>query len=98
MRSRPRDRRRHRLNFRQRPRTPVRRATSIRPVPAQVTHSIRPLVNQSLCSFTGVPYDVISKAQKLCRYANSSLEHEDVNTAIQNCEQALELLRPYRKH
>ncbi|CAF4689077.1 unnamed protein product, partial [Rotaria sp. Silwood2] len=42
-----------------------------------------------------VPVDVISQAQKLCRYANSALEHEDVATAIKNCEQVLQLLRPY---
>ncbi|CAF1131700.1 unnamed protein product [Rotaria sordida] len=42
-----------------------------------------------------VPFDVISQAQKLCRYANSALEHEDVATAIKNCEQVLQLLRPY---
>ncbi len=45
--------------------------------------------------FLGVPFDVISQAQKLCRYANSALEHEDVATAIKNCEQVLQLLRPY---
>ncbi|CAF1227166.1 unnamed protein product [Rotaria magnacalcarata] len=42
-----------------------------------------------------VPFDVISQAQKLCRYANSALEHEDVATAVKNCEQVLQLLRPY---
>jgi len=42
-----------------------------------------------------VPYDVISQAQKFCRYANSALEHEDISTAVNNCEQALQLLRPY---
>ncbi len=45
--------------------------------------------------FLGVPFDVISQAQKLCRYANSALEHEDVATAVKNCEQVLQLLRPY---
>ena len=45
--------------------------------------------------FSGVPFDVISQAQKLCRYANSALEHEDVATAVKNCEQVLQLLRPY---
>lgn len=45
--------------------------------------------------FVGVPFDVISQAQKLCRYANSALEHEDVATAVKNCEQVLQLLRPY---
>ncbi|UJR27156.1 hypothetical protein I4U23_008454 [Adineta vaga] len=42
-----------------------------------------------------VPFDVIHQAQKLFRYANSALEHEDVGTAITNCEQALQILRPY---
>ncbi|CAF1055299.1 unnamed protein product [Adineta steineri] len=42
-----------------------------------------------------VPFDVISQAQKLFRYANSALEHEDVATAMKNGEQALQLLRPY---
>jgi len=42
-----------------------------------------------------VPFDIISQAQKLCRYANSALEHEDVATAVKNCEQVLQLLRPY---
>jgi len=45
--------------------------------------------------FLGVPFDVINQAQKLCRYANSALEHEDVATAVKNCEQVLQLLRPY---
>ena len=101
MRSRQRDHRQRRLNFRRHPRMPVRRATSIRAVPpAQVRRrAFDSSARQPIVLFlAGVPYDVISKAQKLCRYANSSLEHEDVNTAIQNCEQALELLRPYRKN
>jgi vacuolar protein sorting-associated protein VTA1 len=42
-----------------------------------------------------VPFDVINQAQKLCRYANSALEHEDIATAVKNCEQVLQLLRPY---
>lgn len=42
-----------------------------------------------------VPFDVITQAQKLCRYANSALEHEDIATAVKNCEQVLQLLRPY---
>jgi len=41
------------------------------------------------------PFDVITQAQKLCRYANSALEHEDITTAIKNCEELLRLLRPY---
>jgi hypothetical protein len=45
--------------------------------------------------FLGVPFDVLNQAQKLCRYATSALEHEDVATAIKNCEQVLQLLRPY---
>ena len=43
------------------------------------------------------PFDVITQAQKLCRYANSALEHEDITTAIKNCEEVLRLLRPYNK-
>jgi vacuolar protein sorting-associated protein VTA1 len=46
-------------------------------------------------SNTSVPFDVINQAQKLCRYANSALEHEDIATAVKNCEQVLQLLRPY---
>ncbi|CAF3762998.1 unnamed protein product [Rotaria sp. Silwood1] len=42
-----------------------------------------------------VPLDVISQSQKLLRYANSALEHEDIATAVYNCEQALQLLQPY---
>jgi len=42
-----------------------------------------------------VPFDIISQAQRLCRYANSALEHEDIGTAVKNCEQVLQLLRPY---
>lgn len=42
-----------------------------------------------------IPFDVINQAQKLCRYANSALEHEDINTAVKNCEEVLRLLRPY---
>jgi predicted aconitase len=45
--------------------------------------------------YIGVPFDVISQAQKLFRYANSALEHEDISTAVTNCEQVLQLLRPY---
>lgn len=44
---------------------------------------------------TAAPFDVITQAQKLCRYANSALEHEDVATAVKNCEEVLRLLRPY---
>lgn len=43
-----------------------------------------------------VPFDIINQAQKLCRYANSALEHEDVSTAVKNCEEMLRLLRPYQ--
>ncbi|CAF3446237.1 unnamed protein product [Rotaria socialis] len=43
-----------------------------------------------------IPFDVIAQAQKLFRYANSALEHEDISTAMQSGEEALELLRPYR--
>lgn len=43
-----------------------------------------------------VPFDVINQAQKFCRYANSALEHEDVSTAVKNCEEMLRLLRPYQ--
>ena len=45
--------------------------------------------------FLAAPFDVISQAQKLCRYANSALEHEDIATAVKNCEEVLRLLRPY---
>ena len=51
--------------------------------------------NPSVLLLLDVPFDVINQAQKLCRYANSALEHEDVATAIKNCEQVLQLLRPY---
>lgn len=43
-----------------------------------------------------VPFDVIADAQKLFRYANSALEHDDVRTAVLNCEKVLQLLQPYR--
>lgn len=43
-----------------------------------------------------VPVSVINQAQKLCRYANSALEHEDISTAVKNCEEVLQLLRPYQ--
>lgn len=57
---------------------------------------VNPLrICKSILPFLGVPFDVISQAQKLCRYANSALEHEDVATAVKNCEQVLQLLRPY---
>lgn len=46
--------------------------------------------------FEDVPFDIINQAQKLCRYANSALEHEDVSTAVKNCEEMLRLLRPYQ--
>uniref|UniRef100_A0A5S6QLR8 Vta1 C-terminal domain-containing protein n=1 Tax=Trichuris muris TaxID=70415 RepID=A0A5S6QLR8_TRIMR len=37
-----------------------------------------------------------SKAQKLCKYAISALEYEDINTAIDNISKALELLKAER--
>jgi len=51
--------------------------------------------NDQTTSNKNIPFDIISQAQKLCRYANSALEHEDITTAIQNCEEVLQLLRPY---
>ncbi|UJR22045.1 hypothetical protein I4U23_025113 [Adineta vaga] len=33
-------------------------------------------------SSSNVPFDIISQTQKLCRYASSALEHEDIATAI----------------
>ncbi|CAF1347917.1 unnamed protein product, partial [Didymodactylos carnosus] len=44
---------------------------------------------------SNAPPEIIMQAQKLCRYANSALEHEDISTAIKNCEQVLQLLRQY---
>jgi len=44
-----------------------------------------------------VPFEVIAQAQKLCRYANSALEHEDITTAINNCTQVLQLLKQYEQ-
>lgn len=35
----------------------------------------------------------ISKAQKYCKFANSALTYDDVNTAIENLEKALNLLK-----
>ncbi|CAF1192861.1 unnamed protein product [Adineta ricciae] len=49
-------------------------------------------------SSSNAPFDTIARAQKLCRYAASALEHEDISTAIQNCEEVLELLRPYNNN
>lgn len=43
-----------------------------------------------------VPFTVITEAQKLFRFANSALEHDDVRTAVNKCEQVLQLLQPYR--
>ncbi|CAF0780805.1 unnamed protein product [Didymodactylos carnosus] len=38
------------------------------------------------------PHEIIAQAQKLCRYANSALEHEDISTAFKNCEQSILLI------
>lgn len=51
-----------------------------------------------LSFISDAPFDTIARAQKLCRYAASALEHEDISTAIQNCEEVLELLRPYNNN
>ncbi|CAF3242768.1 unnamed protein product [Rotaria sp. Silwood2] len=52
-------------------------------------------VYNQITSHKDVPFDVISQAQKLLRYANSALEHEDITTTVHNCEQVLQLLQPY---
>ena len=60
------------------------------------TNNSKHSLHLEMIRFLGVPFDVINQAQKLCRYANSALEHEDIGTAIKNCEQVLQLLRPYQ--
>jgi vacuolar protein sorting-associated protein VTA1 len=37
------------------------------------------------------------QAQKFCRYAISSLQYDDVNSALDNLEKAAALLRPFKK-
>ncbi|KAJ3119605.1 hypothetical protein HK100_000238, partial [Physocladia obscura] len=46
-----------------------------------------------------VPIDhtVITAATKNCKFAISALQYDDVNTAIDNLEKALAILRPHRK-
>ena len=43
------------------------------------------------------PEDV-SRAQKLCKFASSALEYEDVTGAVDYLTQALELLQDPRRH
>lgn len=74
---------------------PARPASSAMPQPqAPSSHASSVYPDHSSGRATA-PFDVISQAQKLCRYANSALEHEDIGTAVKNCEEVLRLLRPY---
>jgi len=45
------------------------------------------------------PYDpkVLANAQKHARFAISSLQYDDIETAVDNLKRALSLLEPYRK-
>ncbi|RNA12143.1 vacuolar sorting-associated VTA1 -like protein [Brachionus plicatilis] len=40
-----------------------------------------------------LPVEVVQKAQKLCKYAQSALQYDDVSTAIKNLEECLVLLK-----
>lgn len=39
------------------------------------------------------PPELLAKAQKLCKYASSALQYEDITTAITNLEQCLQVLK-----
>ncbi|KAI8616112.1 Vta1 like-domain-containing protein [Chytriomyces sp. MP71] len=44
-----------------------------------------------------IDHVIITNATKNCKFAISALQYDDVNTAIDNLEKALALLRPYQK-
>lgn len=72
------------------------------PSPVVSTHNLPAPVSptfvspDAVSSATGsslVNQEQISKAQKFCKFANSALTYDDVNTAIENLEKALNLLK-----
>jgi vacuolar protein sorting-associated protein VTA1 len=62
------------------------RSGGFTPVPGEVSNGI-------------YPYDpkVLTNAQKHARFAISSLQYDDIETAVDNLKRALSLLEPYRK-
>lgn len=46
---------------------------------------------------SGLTQDQVAKTQKLCKYAVSALDYDDKNTAIDNLEKALRILKTGRE-
>merc|ERR1719397_589440 len=47
---------------------------------------------------TGLSMDQMARAQKLCKFAISSLDYQDTTTAVENLTKALTLLQTGREH
>ncbi|KAI9204570.1 Vta1 like-domain-containing protein [Polychytrium aggregatum] len=77
--------------------SPLPSAYPVASAPQPVAAVASPARHSSLSSAFEVDYKAISNAQKLSKYAISALQYEDINTAIENLEKALAILRPMRK-
>ncbi|KAJ3399631.1 hypothetical protein CcCBS67573_g02716 [Chytriomyces confervae] len=68
---------------------------------APPVHSIPQPIPASTSAYVSNPaapldHTIVTAATKNCKFAISALQYDDVNTAIENLEKALTLLRPYK--
>ncbi|KAK1889350.1 Vacuolar protein sorting-associated protein VTA1 like [Dissostichus eleginoides] len=71
---------------------PASEAAKPVPVPRSVPLPVDPRLMQGQQEGVNLTADDFTKAQKLCKYAGSALQYEDVSTAVTNLQQALRLL------
>ena len=63
------------------------------PVPAPRAPPPVPAAPPAAGGYPTLSYDQISKAQKLCKFAISSLDYQDSKTAVENLNKALYLIQ-----
>jgi len=67
--------------------------TTVQPNPPANQFAAMELTQPGNSSSSGLSYDQITKAQKLCKYAISALDYQDTPTAIENLTKALHLCK-----
>ncbi|KAJ4919343.1 hypothetical protein JOQ06_029545 [Pogonophryne albipinna] len=71
---------------------PASEAAKPEPIPRSLPLPVDPRLMQGQQEGVHLTADDFTKAQKLCKYAGSALQYEDVSTAVTNLQQALRLL------